>query len=96
MKAFFASVLLVASVIGLTSAGGAADSPDRPPGLAAADWVPISDSLGIVLLHHDRMTIDIGQAVPATDGYFMVKGHTGWRRLAIVRPFAGRFQPTGT
>jgi len=51
MKAFLASVLLVASVIGLSSAVGATGSPDRPPGVATADWVPLSDSLGIVVVH---------------------------------------------
>jgi hypothetical protein len=102
MKAFLASVLLVASIIGLPSAVGAADSPDRPPGVAAADWVPISGSLGIVVLSRhtvpaiDRFGAPIGRSVPAADGYFMVKDHTGWRRLVVIQPFAGRLEPTGT
>jgi hypothetical protein len=100
MKAFLASVLLVVSVIALSSAVSA-DSPDRPPGVAAADWVPISDSLGIILLHDDRKTLDLdpfgaGPGKGAANGYFMVKDHGVWRRLVVVQPFAGRFEPTGT
>jgi hypothetical protein len=102
MKAFLASVLLVASVIGLSSAVSA-DSPDRPPGVAAVDWIPISDSLGIVVLRRETVrTIpngigpQVGKDVPATSGYFMVKDGTGWRRLVVEQLFAGRLEPTGT
>ena len=54
MRALVASILLVATSIGLSSAVGADAPPDRPPGVAVGDWVPLSSSLGPVLVHPGR------------------------------------------
>jgi hypothetical protein len=43
-----AATLTVLAAIVLTRAVGA-DGPSRPPGVGATDWIPISDTLGIVL-----------------------------------------------
>jgi hypothetical protein len=51
MRAFLASILLIAAFLGFSSGVGADTLPDRPPGVAAADWVPVSSLLGLVLAH---------------------------------------------
>lgn len=50
MKAFLASMMLLAASVGLSSAVGAGAPPDRPQGIPADRWVPINDRLGLVLL----------------------------------------------
>lgn len=54
MRALVASILLVATCIVVSSTVGADAPADRPSGVAASDWVPISSSLGLVLVHPPR------------------------------------------
>jgi len=49
MKAFVGIVFGVLAVLGLSLAAGR-NAPDRPPGIAADRWAPISDTLGFVLV----------------------------------------------
>lgn len=49
MRARVAWIVLVATSVVLSSAVGAGAPEDRPSGVAASDWVPISNSLGLVL-----------------------------------------------
>jgi hypothetical protein len=49
MKTVVAIVFAVLAVLGLSLAAGR-DAPDRPPGIAADRWAPISDTLGFVLV----------------------------------------------
>lgn len=51
MRVLVASILLVAASVALTGVVGAAAPQDRPPGVAAVDWVPVSSSAGLVLAH---------------------------------------------
>jgi hypothetical protein len=66
---------------------------DRPAGVAAADWVPVSKNLGIVLFHRKAPAVSPSdQALlftPPVDGYFMVKIVDGWTRLVIIEPRKG-------
>jgi hypothetical protein len=85
------SVLLL-SLVSYTSL--AADVQDRPAGVTAANWVPVSDRLGIVLVQSEA---PVATSVPRTSlllkppvsGYYMVKGANGWTRLVIVEPVKG-------
>ena len=49
MKAVVGIVFGVLAVLGLSLAAGR-NAPDRPPGIAADHWAPISDTLGFVLV----------------------------------------------
>jgi hypothetical protein len=49
MKAVVGIVFGVLAVLGLSLAAGR-NAPDRPPGIAADRWAPISDTLGFVLV----------------------------------------------
>ena len=93
MKALVASILLIATSIGLSSAVGAGAPPDRPPGVASSDWVPLSSSLGLVLVHPRRVgTIPDATVLllaPPAEGYLMVKRASGWVRVVIVDPLRG-------
>jgi hypothetical protein len=88
MRNVFASALLIAVSGALSSAVGASAAADRPVGVAASQWLPVSSSVGIVLLSHGdapHPNSPFGVAAPA-EGYFMVKVGDSWRRLAIANP----------
>jgi hypothetical protein len=91
MKALSRLSILVALLCAATMA--AAAGPDRPNGVQASDWVPISARLGIVLVHSKNAPVTgAPQALllrPPANGYFMVKGADGWSRLVIVEPPKG-------
>jgi hypothetical protein len=91
MKAFVASLVLFATAVGLSSALGA-DAPDRPPGVAAQDWVPMGERVGLVIVRSgttgpaDRTGLFLQ---PPVQGYFMVKGRDTWSRLVVIEPPKG-------
>jgi hypothetical protein len=93
MKAITA-VLILASVLTLHFANSAS-SPDRPAGVDAGHWIPVSDKMGFVvttpsvpgaLVTTDRQPLLL---MPPAEGYFMV--HTGdtWLRVMIKDPLKG-------
>jgi hypothetical protein len=43
-----AAIALISAAAVMHAAG--AEGPDRPPGVKASEWAPISDSLGVVLV----------------------------------------------
>lgn len=55
MRVLVASILLVTTSMVLSSTVGAGPPADRPSGVAESDWVPISSSLGLVLVHPRRV-----------------------------------------
>jgi hypothetical protein len=95
MKAIAAILLVLASVLTIHFALGAS-SPDRPAGVDARNWIPVSDKMGFVvttpqsapgaLVTRDGQPLLLNS--PA-EGYFMV--HTGnvWQRLVIQDPIKG-------
>jgi hypothetical protein len=93
MKAIAASLLILASVLAVHFANGAS-SPDRPAGVDAQNWIPVSDKMGFVVTtpHVFPMPMPDRQVLFLTspaEGYFMV--HTGnvWQRLVIQDPLKG-------
>jgi hypothetical protein len=93
MKTFIASLLLVATAVGLSSAigAGAPSAPDRPPGVAVNDWVPISDAFGLVLVRAAPSPVPATGLLlaPPAQGFFMVKRVAGWERVVIAEPVKG-------
>ena len=55
MKVIVGIVFGVLAVLGLSLAAGR-NAPDRPPGIAADRWAPISDTLGFVLVPDSDLT----------------------------------------
>lgn len=78
-----------------------ADLGARPIGVEANEWIPISDTLGFVVVSTQADPIryegpppgertrpllrGVMPPAPAT-GYFMVKTTDGWRRLVVMSP----------
>jgi hypothetical protein len=94
MKAITAT-LLILSVLTIHFALGAS-GPDRPAGVDAQHWIPVSDKMGFVVTTPQSapgalVTIDrqpLLLTAPA-EGYFMVHtGHT-WQRIIIQDPLKG-------
>jgi hypothetical protein len=93
MKPIAAALLILACVLAVHFANGAS-SPDRPAGVDAQNWIPVSDKMGFVVTSPrtfpmpmpDRQVLFLTS--PA-EGYFMV--HTGnvWQRLVIQDPLKG-------
>lgn len=90
MKRFaFASIAVLLAVCSYATLS--ASAADRPQGVAAENWIPVSDRLGIVLVESGRTVVVSSGAdlQPPTGGYFMVKGHGAWSRLVVVEPMKG-------
>src|SRR5580704_13101979 len=58
-----AAVALVSGVAVMHAIG--ANRPDRPPGLSASQWAPVSDSLGVVLVPETFTPADAAAPLPA-------------------------------
>jgi hypothetical protein len=63
MRVLVAFAVTVSAALVLARAGGAG-TPDRPSGVSAEDWVPLSGSLGLVFVHYDP-TAMLGRAPQA-------------------------------
>ena len=90
--AYATLAVLSLSLVSYTSFG--TDTQDRPAGVTAANWVPVSDRLGIVLVQSEApIARPISPTTlllrPPVSGYYMVKGANGWTRLVIVEPVKG-------
>ena len=91
---------LAVLLLGSSFTSFSADPSNRPAGVTAKEWVPISDRLGIVLalpkgdatsdpvVISDPTTLLIATK-PPVGGYFMVKGASGWTRLIVIEPIKG-------
>ena len=96
-------ILVIGIAVAIVSLTGAAvvsgqTATNRPQGVSATHWIPISDKLGFVVL--PSASIGSGSAdpdvllvKPPVEGYFMVKNNGGWSRIAITEPVFG---PGGT
>jgi hypothetical protein len=95
MKAVAASLLVLGTVLTIHFANGAS-SPDRPAGVDAQNWIPVSDKMGFVvttpqlppgaLVTTDRQPLLLA---PPAEGYFMVRTGNGWQRITIKDPLKG-------
>jgi len=75
---------LVVLLFSLSCVAFAADVPGRPPGVAAENWVPISERLGLVIVQGDSPVVDRGSpanqtnpAVPRSDTALFLKPPVG-------------------
>ena len=83
MKAIAATLLILASVLVVHFASGASTG-DRPPGLDAKNWIPVSDKMGFVVTTprifpmpmSDRQVLFLA---PPAEGYFMVHMGNVWQ-----------------
>jgi hypothetical protein len=66
MLATVGTLALFGVIIGVHALG--ADAPNRPPGVSAAEWAPVSDTLGIVLVQQSFGAGDSSIVRPAEPG----------------------------
>jgi hypothetical protein len=94
MKTIVASLLVLASVLTIHFALGAS-GPDRPSGVDAGHWIPVSDTMGFVVttpsIPGRRVTTDGQPLLLASpeEGYFMVHRGEVWQRIIIQDPLKG-------
>ena len=83
---FLAAAIISAAVV-LTNALGQGVR-DIPAGVSEANWKPISDSLGVVLVpSQPGIVLNLGSGQrEVVGGYFMVKQDNVWRRLVAIGP----------
>jgi hypothetical protein len=92
-------ILMIGVAVALASLAGVAvvegqTAPNRPQGVSATQWIPVSDRLGFVVLPSAAMGSgsadpDVLLAKPPVEGYFMVKNSSGWSRVTIAEPVFG-------
>jgi hypothetical protein len=94
MKIIAATLLILACVLTIHFALGAS-TPDRPAGVDAGHWIPVSDKMGLVvttpgvpraIVTTDRQPLLL---MPPAEGYFMVHTGDAWQRLVIQDPLKG-------
>jgi hypothetical protein len=93
MKTIAATLLILGSILAVHFALGAV-SAERPAGVAAQNWIAISDKLGFVVMPPDTYPVVTPDKqplllTPAASGYFMARSSLGWQRLVIVEPLKG-------
>lgn len=88
--------LTLTTVVGASALLSHADTiPDMPGGVAYKDWIPLTDKMGFVIVHYQSDSKSTPMAIPdkhvtlmagPTPGYFVVRGPTGWVRVAVIEP----------
>lgn len=75
-----------------------AEPADRPIGIEAKDWIPVSDKLGFVvvgmaepalrIIQQPDSRLLLNKVAPEAPvaGYFMIKAENGWCRLVVLTP----------
>jgi hypothetical protein len=83
---FLAAAIISAAVV-LTNALGQVVR-DIPAAVSEANWKPISDSLGVVLVpSQPGVILNLGSGQrEVVGGYFTVKHGNVWRRLVAIGP----------
>ncbi len=92
-------ILMIGIAIAVVSLAGAAvvsgqTTSNRPQGVSAKQWIPISDKLGFVVLPSASIGAgsadpDVLMVKPPVEGYFMLKDNSGWSRISIAEPVFG-------
>jgi hypothetical protein len=78
MKPIVAALLILASVFTTIHFALGASTPDRPAGVDAGHWIPVSDKMGFVVttpsIPGRRVTTDVQRLLLASpaEGYLMV------------------------
>jgi hypothetical protein len=88
MKPIAAALLILSTVLTIHFALGASP-PDRPAGVDAAHWIPVSDKMGFVETSSHPFPPGDAMLAPPAEGYFMVRSGIGWQRIIIQDPLKG-------
>ena len=93
MKGALVLGVLLLSALAVSPFVHSSNAPDRPPGVSKELWIPIGDRVGFVVVPPPKEAVrGSPQALllaPPVSGYFMLKGASEWRRIAIVEPPRG-------
>lgn len=65
-RPFIGAAIAAAAITSFVAFSG--DAPDRPSGVAARDWIPISDSFGLVLVQTAAPVTGSANAMEALEG----------------------------
>ena len=94
-------VAFVFATVSATHASFAADHEDRPAGVEAQHWLPVSDRLGFVIVPEKHWPPAVGGSrellladpdgvsadlQPPKKGYFVIKTEAGWQRVVVAAP----------
>jgi hypothetical protein len=60
-----AAIAILAGGVGAVAGAIGADAPNRPPGVSANEWAPISDTMGVVLMDHQLTPEDAPMVRPS-------------------------------
>jgi hypothetical protein len=88
MKVISAAVLVLVLAFAIHLALGAS-SPDRPAGVDAQNWIPVSDKMGFIVTSSHPFPPPNVLLAPPAEGYFMVRTGNSWQRIIINDPIKG-------
>ncbi|HEY2782634.1 MAG TPA: hypothetical protein VGI90_17765 [Steroidobacteraceae bacterium] len=77
MKMLAGFILVAATAVIATPHARGLGAPSAPPGVSAADWVPMGEAAGFVIEHSDSLTRRPG----ILRGYFTILRGTAWMRV---------------
>jgi hypothetical protein len=60
-----AAIAVLAGGVGLVAGAFGATAPNRPPGVSANEWAPISDRMGVVLVDQQPTAMDAPTISPS-------------------------------
>jgi hypothetical protein len=60
-----AAIAILAGGVGIVAGAIGADAPNRPPGVSASEWAPISDTMGVVLVDNQPTALDAPIVTPS-------------------------------
>ena len=92
------AVMLVAVVL-LVSSCGQTQAPSRPPGVSEAEWIPLSDAVGIVLADRGASSLyrtpryEPFADMPRLTGTLMVQRNDTWIVVAMASDLSAGVVP---
>jgi hypothetical protein len=90
-------LLITLAFIAVVAVAAESGSESRPQGVSSRERIPISETLGLVILpsqpHRESQPAQVNPTAlllaPPANGYFMVKQSGRWQRLVVVEPIRG-------
>jgi hypothetical protein len=80
MKKVLGLLLVVAIIVSVVPYARSLGMPPSPPGVSAADWIPLGDAAGFVITHNTAPLVSPTKP-GAVRGYFMVRPGNSWLRV---------------
>jgi hypothetical protein len=83
------AIAILAGGVGAVAGAIGANAPNRPPGISANEWAPISDTMGVVLVDQQPMAMDAPIISPSPASAAATRNIGGIGGAALIAPVNG-------